>query len=317
MRVLVTGAQGFVGRHFGDALKRLCGSDAEIIATAKQAGQDSVYGAVLPLDITDRAAVADTIARSKPNFVVHLAGIASPTVASVDPDAAWQVHVHGARALAHAIMQKVPDCWMIHVGSGLVYGDSARTGLPFDEDTVLAPVDEYGVTKAAADLALGALARRGLKCIRMRPFNHAGPGQSDAFVVPAFAVQIARIEAGVAPPVIRVGNLEAQRDFLDVRDVARAYALVVTNAERLEPGTVLNIASGVPRRMSEVLSSLLAKSRVEISVEQGPGRMRPSGLPIIVGAACRARKFLGWEPEHSFDDTLEAVLNDARAHAVR
>jgi GDP-4-dehydro-6-deoxy-D-mannose reductase len=248
---------------------------------------------------------------------MHLAGVASPTVASADPDAAWQVHVHGARALAHAIMQTVPDCWMINVGSGLVYGDSARTGLPLDEDTVLAPVDEYGVTKAAADLALGALARRGLKCARMRPFNHAGPGQSDAFVVPAFAVQIARIEARLAPPVIRVGNLDAQRDFLDVRDVARAYALVVTNAERLEPGTVLNIASGVPRRISEILSSLLAKSRVDISVEQDPGRMRPSDLPIIVGEASRARKLLGWEPEHSFDDTLEAVLNDARAHAAR
>ena len=123
-------------------------------------------------------------------------------------------------------MDKAPDCWLLNAGSGLVYGESAKPGLPLDESALLAPIDEYAVTKAAADLALGALARRGLKCIRFRPFNHTGAGQAGAFVIPAFAMQIAQIEAGLAEPVIHVGNLDAERDFLDVRDVV----------ERLRPG---------------------------------------------------------------------------------
>src|SRR4029079_10104575 len=143
--------------------------------------------------------------------------------------------------------------------------------------------DEYSASKAAADLALGPLIRLGLKCIRLRPFNHTGPGQSEAFVVPAFAMQIAKIEAHLAPPIMRVGNLDAQRDFLDVRDVANAYALVMKNLENLESGTLLNIASGIPRRISDVLASLLAKSQVEISVQQDPTRRRPADLPILVG----------------------------------
>ena len=136
-------------------------------------------------------------------------------------------------------------------------------------------------------------------------------------MVPAFAVQIARIEARLAPPVIRVGNLDTQRDFLDVRDVANAYALVMRNLERLETGTVLNIASGIPRRISEILKSLVARSRVKISVEQDSARQRPGDLPIMVGDAGRARELLHWKPEHSFEDTLTAVLNDCRARAVQ
>ena len=195
----------------------------------------------------------------------------------------------------------------------MVYGDTANAGRPLRESDLLAPLDEYSATKAAADLALGALAKAGLKCIRLRPFNHFGPGQSEAFVVPAFAMQIARIEAGLAPPIIRVGNLDAQRDFLDVRDVARAYALTVQNVERLGTGTILNIASGVPRRIVEVLDGLVAKSRVAISIEQDPARQRPNETPNMLGDAGRARDMLQWRPEYSFDDTLTAVLDDCRA----
>jgi GDP-4-dehydro-6-deoxy-D-mannose reductase len=181
-----------------------------------------------------------------------------------------------------------------------------------NEDALLDPVDEYSATKAAADLALGALAETGLKCIRLRPFNHTGAGQSEAFVVPAFATQIARIEAGLEPPVLHVGNLEAQRDFLDVRDVARAYALAAQNVEQLGTGMVLNIASGVPRRVLDILDTLIAKSQSTISVEQNPARRRSNEIPFMVGDASRARKLLRWKPECSFDDTLTTVLNDCR-----
>jgi GDP-4-dehydro-6-deoxy-D-mannose reductase len=271
----------------------------------------------MALDVTDRAALEAAIRSVNPTHVINLAGIAAPTTANTYPDEAWRVHLHGTLDLARVILQRAPDYWLIHVGSGMVYGGSAKAGRALDENALLDPLDEYSATKAAADLALGALIRSGLKCIRLRPFNHTGPGQSEAFVVPAFAVQIARIEAQLAPPVIRVGNLDAQRDFLDVRDVANAYALVMRNLERLESGTVLNIASGIPRRISDILAGLVARSRVEISIEQNPARQRPGDLPIMVGDAGRARGLLHWKPEHSFEDTLTAVLNDCRVRAIQ
>ena len=248
-----------------------------------------------------------------PTHVINLAGLAAPAAAAANPQAAWQVHVHGALNLAEAILAAAPDCWLLNVSSGLVYGESAKPGLALDETALLAPVDDYAVTKASADLALGALVRRGLKCIRFRPFNHTGAGQTGAFVIPAFAMQIAQIEAGLAKPVIQVGNLDAERDFLDVRDVANAYALAVQRADELqEPGLILNVASGVPRRIGDVLQQLLGQSRVKITIEQDPKRLRPSDLPRIIGNAGRARQKLGWNPGYSFDDTLATVLDDCR-----
>ena len=317
IRVLVTGALGFVGPYLVGALRRSYESKIEIIATAKESGQHPLLGSVMALDVTDRAALDTAIRSMKPTHVIHLAGIAAPNAANADPEETWRVHLHGTLDLARTILQREPDCWLIHVGSGLVYGASAKAGRALDETALLAPLDEYSATKAAADLALGALIRSGLKCIRLRPFNHTGPGQSEAFVVPAFAMQIARIEVQLAPPVISVGNLDAQRDFLDVRDVANAYALVMKNLERLESGTILNIASGIPRRISEILEGLVARSRVEISVAQDPARQRLGDLPIMVGDAGRARELLHWKPEHSFEETLTAVLNDCRARAVQ
>ncbi|MGY3408343.1 nucleoside-diphosphate-sugar epimerase [Bradyrhizobium sp. GM5.1] len=158
---------------------------------------------------------------------------------------------------------------------------------PCHETALLAPIDDYSVTKAA-DLALGAMAHRGLKCARLRPFNHTGVGQTGTFVVPAFAMQIAKIEARLTEPIMRVGNLEAERDFLDVRDVATAYASVVRNTQAIESGTILNIASGKAHRVRDLLEMLLALSQLGIKVEQDPARMRPSDLPRIVGNAQRS-----------------------------
>jgi len=153
-------------------------------------------------------------------------------------------------------------------------------------------------------------ARRGLDVVLMRPFNHAGPGQGEGFVVSAFAAQIARIEAG-AEPVIRVGDLEAERDFVDVRDVCDAYALALTAP--LTPGTALNLASGRARRIGDVLEALLSMSRVAIRVETDPDRLRPSEVPCALGDATRARALLGWEPRIPFEDTLRDALEDWRA----
>ena len=198
----------------------------------------------------------------------------------------------------------------------MVYGASAASGLPLDETIVLDPVDEYAVTKAAADLALGALARRGLRCVRMRPFNHTGPGQEEAFVVPSFAMQIARIEQGLQPPVIKVGNLDAERDLVDVRDVAAAYGLAVEKAASVPAGTILNIGAGRAYRVRDILDRLLGMSRLQIKVEQDPERMRPVDLPRIICNASQAHRTLGWAPQYDIDKTLADVLADCRVRLL-
>ena len=198
-RVLVTGAGGFVGPHLLDALRRIGGGDVELIATAKDGALHRKLGRLAALDVCDAAAVGAAIARWRPTHVVNLAGFAAPAAAAAAPDAAWAVHLHGARNLARAILAHAPACWLFQISSGLVYGASARSGEPVDERTMLAPLDEYSASKAAADLALGALVPAGLKCVRFRPFNHTGRGQSEDFVIPAFAMQVARIEADLAP----------------------------------------------------------------------------------------------------------------------
>lgn len=312
MRVLITGARGFVGPYVFDALHSVCGSDISVIATSKDGGSHPVLGQIEALDVTDKVAVQDAIVRHRPTHVVHLAAVAALGAARADPENTWRIHVQGALNVAHAILEKAPECWLLHVGSGLVYGESAKAGLPLDESALLAPVDDYAVTKAAADLALGALSRHGLKCIRLRPFNHTGPGQTEAFAVPAFAMQIARIEAGLAPPVIRVGNLDAERDFLDVRDVAGAYAVAAAKSPAMESGTILNISSGKARRMRDMLEKLLSFSHAAITVEQDAGRMRPSDLPRSVGKPERAWQLLGWKPKYAIEQTLADVLADCR-----
>lgn len=313
MRILVTGAGGFVGQHLVATLRQTFADQVDILLTALRSEQHPVLGSIESLDVTDRAAVSETIARFQPTHVVHLAGMAAIPAANEDPKAAWRVHVDGTLNVAWEILEQAPECTLLFAGSGHVYGVSANTGRPLDETALLAPVDDYSVTKAAADLALGALAGRGLRCIRFRPFNHTGPGQSEAFVVPSFAMQIARIEAGLAPPVIRVGNLDAERDFLDVRDVTAAYALAIREARNLPPGVILNVASGAPLRMGDILERLWALSYAEIAIEQDPTRLRPSDLPHIVGNAGLARDLLGWAPKYAFEDTLAAVLADCRA----
>jgi len=312
MRVLITGATGFVGSHVGGALRSVCGASTRIIATSRRPSSDLNFGEFESLDVTNRHAVDEAVRRHNPTHVLHLAAVAAPVEAAQDPEMAWRVHVGGTLNLANSILRHAPRCCLINAGSGLVYGASACSGMAMDESTILAPVDDYAVTKAAADLALGAMVRRGLKCVRVRPFNHAGPGQSEAFVLPAFALQIAKIEAGLSHPVVRVGNLDAERDFLDVRDVATAYAQVVAGDASLDSGTILNLASGKWYRIGFLLEELLLLSREQISIEDDQTRMRGSEFQRIVGNAERASRILGWRPTITMKQTLADVLEDCR-----
>ena len=301
-RILLTGAAGFVGHHLTGILKA---GNFDVMATSKDAPAGA---AIAELDVTDPAAVHAAVTAIKPTHIVHLAGLPTVAGATANPDEAWHVNVIATLNIARAVLSCAPDCVLIFAGSGEVYGTSLTTHRPVNEATLIAPTNEYAATKAAADLALGAMAVRGLKSIRFRPFNHTGPGQSEDFVIPAFAAQIARIEAGLQPPVIRVGNLDAERDFLDVRDIARAYALAIEKSGAIAAGTIVNLASGAPRRIGDVLDFLLSQSSHRIAIEVDPARARSHDVTVSTADASAAKRLLGWVPQTPLNETLADVL---------
>jgi len=294
-RILVTGAGGFVGQHLMPAL-RAAFPDAELHTPSA--------------DVRDAAAVTEAVAAARPDAIVHLAAIAAIPAARLDPNRAWQVNLMGTLNVARAVLEHAPACTLLFASSADIYGASFRAGAALDEDALPAPLNTYAATKAAADLALGSMAAEGLRVLRVRPFNHTGPGQTRDFVVPAFAEQVARVAAGLQPPVLRVGALDALRDFLDVRDVCAAYALCLARSDTLAPGTVLNVASGRPRRVGDVLLALMAAAGVEAEVVTDAARLRPTDIPVAAGDATLARRLLGWEPAIAWEQTIGDVLAD-------
>ena len=296
--ILVTGASGFVGCHLLRELRRRLPAAALVPAQ---------------FDITDAEAVTDAIAEAKPTVVVHLAAVAEPAQATRDPDIAWRVNLGGTINLARAIAAAVPDCTLLFVSTADAYGASFASGISIDEGAPLAPLNTYGATKAAADLAVGAMAAEGLRVVRLRPFNHTGPGQSERFAVPAFARQIARIEAGQQAPVLDVGALDTVRDFLDVRDVCTAYAMAVERAATLPPRCIINLASGQGRRIGDLLRDMLAVARVTAEIRTDPARLRSSEIRSATGTAALARDLLGWSPQIPWEQTIGDVLADWRA----
>jgi GDP-4-dehydro-6-deoxy-D-mannose reductase len=316
LRVLITGGAGFVAPYVSNALRAAVGRQLVICSTALSVELQSAKRDLVALDVTDYDATAQLLLSYQPTHVVHLAGIAAPAKAGGNPQLAWTVNLGGTRNMARAIVKHVPEAWLIFASSGLIYGNSALTGQPLTEADLVQPNNDYTATKAATDIALGALAHQGLRVIRCRPFNHTGPGQSEDFVLPSFAGQIARIEAGLQKPVLSVGNLDAMRDFLDVRDVADAYARCVMRSDSLKTGTVLNIASGVPTSVRALLEELLALAHVPITVEIDPQRWRENDIPSFVGDASAARRLLGWVPQYDATSLARSLLETARA-AIR
>lgn len=296
-QILVTGAKGFAGGHLMTRLRQ-------------DFPEASLHASTF--DVTDSEAVTQGVHDLRPDTCVHLAAIAAVAEATREPDRAWNVNLHGTLNVARAVRAHAPDCLLLYVSSAEIYGGTFRSGLPLNEDAVPAPLNTYAATKAAADLALSALAVEGLRCVRLRPFNHTGPGQSEAFVVAAFARQIALIAAGRQPPVLRVGSLHPERDFLDVRDVCAAYSACVQRVDSIEPGTILNIASGTPRKIGDVLRDLLDAAGLDAKIEQEPARLRANDIPLACADSSRARAVLRWQPVIPWQQTISDVLDDWR-----
>jgi GDP-4-dehydro-6-deoxy-D-mannose reductase len=293
MRIWVTGASGFVGRHF---VSRLEGEDHEVFASD------------LELDVTLADEVAAALRRTRPSAILHLAAESSVTRSLANPAGCFRANFLGSRNLLMALARHAPEARLLLVGSADQYGTRSPGAPPVRETDPLYPRSPYARSKAAAE-GLGNLAfESGLDVVRVRPFNHTGPGQSDAFVASSFARQLAEIERGLREPILRVGNLQSIRDFLDVRDVIEAY-LGLLNPD--VPADIYNIASGSSVRVGDVLQKLLDHTEVRPEIQPDPERMRPTDIQI--GDGSRLEAATGWVPQAPLSDTLLGVLNYWRA----
>lgn len=306
-RIIITGSSGFVGHWLLKALHEK-NDDKKIKIVTLGRNENCDYN----VDIVDRSSLDHIIQTVQPTAIIHLAAIAAPMFAHENKSLTWSVNLQGTLNIADSVLSNKPDCRMIFSGSSEAYGRSfAKTkGHSITEDAALEPMSTYGATKAAADIALSQMYYDGLRSVRFRPFNHTGPGQSDAYVTSAFALQIANIMQGKSAAEIKVGNLQACRDFLDVRDVVQAYKQAALDLDKNIDGMVFNLSSGLARPIQSILDILIEKSGLEIKVLQDPDRMRPVGIETAYGNAEAAYKHLGWKPIIPFLETITDVLDD-------
>jgi GDP-4-dehydro-6-deoxy-D-mannose reductase len=322
VRYFITGIGGFAGTHLAARLLE-DGHDVQglvrerrrytgLLELAERHPRFDV-GSLVCGDVADADGMMRVMAEARPDGVFHLAGIAFVPRAESDPGLALTVNALGSRHVMAAVHRVAPASRVVIVGSADVYGAAAETGLPIEESCALRPVSTYGLSKAAADMAaFQQWWETGLAVIRARAFNHTGPGQSAAFVCSDFARQVARIERGAAPPVLRVGNLQSARDFSDVRDIVRGYAVLM---ERGTPGEAYNLCSGETVTIAAIVDCLRAEIRVSFAVVEESTRVRRREIPRVVGNAARAHA-LGWTPTLPLRQTLRDLLNYWRATDV-
>lgn len=301
MQVVITGAGGFVG-GFLIAHLRETFPDARLFGVTqpgfpKPATPDVTWAAC---DITDARSIADFILATLPDFVYHLAGAASG--AADDRDMVFAVNVEGTRNLCDAVARHAPHGRVLVAGTGYVYGDCPR---PAKETDPLPPAATIGLYAESKRVAEGVARESGADVVLSRAFNHTGPGQTTAFSVPAFAAQIVQVERGELPALC-VGNVDAVRDFCDVRDVVRAYVLMLTRGVR---GEVYNAASGQGRSVQAVLNELVALARVPVPIAVDAARLRASDIGANVGDPAKLHALTGWQPRISFAQTLSDTLN--------
>ena len=308
MKVLVTGADGFVGARL---VRRLAAEGHEPIAAVRPGSPDPKpkFGSqaerirMVPLELTEAESVRDAVA-TRPDAVVHLAAVASGVEARKDPLGAWTVNAVGTARLAEALGSEPT---LLVVSTAEVYG--AGPAVPRRESDPVAPCSPYGASKLGAEIAALEVHRRvGLKVIVARPFPHIGPGQDERYVVPAFAGRI-RVAKRISAPAVRVGNLTSVREFLHVDDVVDAYCRLLAGGR---PGEVYNVASGRGITLEEVFYRLCDLIGYRPLPEAHPALMRTADIPHLVGDGGKLRAATGWEPRTPLEQTLREVV-DAQA----
>lgn len=302
MRVLVTGAAGFVGSWLVPAL---VAEGHAVFATGHPghaAPEDGMGAEWVAMDVTSADSVSAAVERAAPDAVFHLAGQASVGDSFRDPLGTWDVNATGTLRMAHALPK---GARLLLVSSAEAYGSVPETEQPISEDRPVRPCNPYAASKAAAEMAaLQAGESVGIQVVVARSFNHTGPGQDPRFALASFARQLALIRAGGAEPVLHVGNLSARRDLLDVRDVVRAYLTLMRDGK---PGSVYNVCSGTARSMREAVDELVDLSGTRARIEVDPDRVRPVDVPLLLGDNARLRG-LGWAPAIPFRQMLAGLL---------
>jgi len=311
MRVLVTGANGFVGRH-------LCAALEARGHTVVAAGHARHGGDVLPLDLQDALNVRGIVDVAHPDAVAHLAAQAFVPAALADPWYTHDVNAGGTLRLLEAIR-----AWrsaggsnprILVAGSADVYGAQPPGAYPVAESAAPRPANPYSASKVAAEAyACAAAAAYAMNVVVTRAFNHIGPGQDRRFAIASFALQLAAIAAG-GDKLLLVGNLDAQRDFLDVRDVVAAYVLLLEGGG--DAGEIYNVANGRAVAMKEMLRQLVMLARVGVEIRDDPERLRPSDLAYVAGDPGKLRAATGWEPSIPLAASLRDIYADARARVA-
>jgi GDP-4-dehydro-6-deoxy-D-mannose reductase len=299
---LITGATGFAGSHLRQHLMQSAPSVAAWSGprSASIVVRDSrvQWSAI---DLRDRPSVVAAIGELRPSVIYHCAGAADVGGSWADPVTPLEVNTLSTHHLLDAVRRAGLSCPVVVAGSAAIYRASAD---PLAEDSPIGPSSPYGLSKLAQEMV--ASRATWSPVFLARPFNHAGPRQSPAYVTSSFARQIAEIEAGLAAPALEVGNLDARRDITDVRDTVRAYAMLV---ERGVPGRPYNICCGRAYRIADLLETLLGFARARITVRVDPARLRPSDNPVVVGDPSRITSEVGWRAAIPIDETLKDLLD--------
>ncbi len=289
------------------------GKDAEVFGTIRWRSRteniDHIKKKIklVECDIRDASSVTKAIEKSRPDYIFHLAAQSFVPTSWHAPAETLMTNILGELNIFEAVRELDLDSRIQIAGSSEEYGKVFENEVPIEETNPLRPLSPYGVSKVAQDL-LGYQYHQsyGLNIVRARAFNHEGPRRGDVFVTSNFAKQIAEIEKDLKEPLIEVGNLEAKRDFSDVRDIVKAYWL---SLEKGVPGEVYNICSGQTIKIKDMLDMLLSLSSVKVEIRQDPARMRPSDVLILLGDCTKFKEATGWEPEIPFKQTLEDLLN--------
>jgi len=317
MKALITGVSGFVGCHLAEFLLR---KKLKVAGTVlNKAEFSSSYKnqiKILEGNLLDASFIHHVIKNIKPDLIFHLASFTSPAESFLDPTKVVLNNVHITINLLEAVKDTLREnSKILMVGSADEYGLVREEENPVKENSPLRPANPYSVSKLTQDfLGLQYFLAYNLQIVRVRPGNQIGPGQRTDFVVSSFAKQIAAAEKGKQEPVVKVGNLEAIRDFTDVRDMVQAYFLAILKGKS---GEVYNLGSGRGVKIREVLNKLIEFSKVKVSVEQDSTKMRPVDIPKLVLDSSKFRKLTDWQPKIGIEQSLEDVLNYWRSNVKK
>jgi GDP-4-dehydro-6-deoxy-D-mannose reductase len=310
-RILLTGGSGFVGRRLGPMIAAAW-PQARLVNLTRPGEAGGLSGwENIATPLLDRAAMSEFVGGLKPDLVIHLAAQASVGAALNGAEDTWRINFGGTLELASACAAQAPGATFLFVSSAEVYGRSFLNG-PASETTPLAPANPYARSKAAAEAMLPDILRPDQRLIVVRPFNHTGPGQDERFVLPSFAAQIARIEAAQKPPRLEVGNLDAEREFLDVDDVCRAYLSLLCASPNLPLRDTFNVSADRAFVIGELLQRLRALSSAQFEIVVDPARMRPAEIPSVSGRSDKIAAATGWTSRTDIDGLLSSLLDDKR-----